>query len=272
MEMIYNQIVNAIQNFLGGDYYLEYANNHDIDWAKMLPEAQEETKFGVLRVDSGTTTQVGGQAIRTEQLRLIVAIPEDREIFNQAVVNLRSMLTGLNQQQITDSEENVTALLTFGEYHDASCQTVNSNRWWISEVTFIANFYNSVSDFQNVYVSLETAVTVNGVTSNVYSRIDGVINVKYGKVKNYDPNIYVANPSIVPSLNSVQETIQIDLVYISSYTLLDSIISETNNEATYNLKYTNNKFSRYLTCYLTSISESTITGDILRATMTFTKV
>ena len=261
--MIYNQIVNAIENYLGGDYMLEYANNHDIDWAKMLPEAQEETKFGVLRVDSGTTTQVGGQAIRTEQLRLIVAIPENRQIFNEAVANLRSMLTALNQQLITDSEENVSALLTFGEYHDASCTTVNSNRWWISEVTFIANFYNAVSDFQNTYVSLEQ--------NNEYKKIEGVINVKYGKVKNYDPNIYVANPSIEPSLNSVQETIQIDLVYLSNDTLMDSIISETNNEATYNLKYTNNKFSRYLTCYLTSISESTITGDILRATMTFTK-
>lgn len=270
--MIYNKITKLIENFLGGDYYLEYANNHDIDWSKMLPEAQEETKFGVLRVDSGTTTQVGGQAIRTEQLRLIVAIPEDRNIFNAAVTNLRSLLTALNQQTIIDNEDNVSALLTFGEYHDASCTTVNSNRWWISEVTFIANFYNSVSDFQNTYVSIEHSVTTDNVTSNVYTKIDGVINVKYAKVKNYDPDIYVAQQNIKPTLNSVQETLQIDLVYLSNDTLMDAIISEINNQATYNLKYSNNKVDRYLTCYLTSISESTITGDILRATLTFTKI
>ena len=94
--MIYNLITETINDYLGGDYVLEYANNHDVNWNTILPESQDKIKYGVLRVDSGTTQQIGGNTIRTEQLRLIVAIPEDREIFNAAVVNLRTMLNGLN--------------------------------------------------------------------------------------------------------------------------------------------------------------------------------
>ena len=138
--MIYEKIANYINDILGADYLIEYANNHDTDWNSILPEAQDQIKYGVLRVDSGTTVQAGGQTIQVEQLRLIVAIPEERDIFNAAVHQLRGLLINLNGDTVTDSSVNLTALMYAGNYQDAQSQTCNGNRWWVAEVTFSANF------------------------------------------------------------------------------------------------------------------------------------
>ena len=35
--MIYDKITETINNYLGGDYVLTYANNYDVEWDKILP-------------------------------------------------------------------------------------------------------------------------------------------------------------------------------------------------------------------------------------------
>ena len=269
--MIYELIAKQIENYLGGDYLVSYANNHDTNWNEILPDAQDEMKHCVLRVDSGSTTQVGGQTVRTEQLRLIVAIPEQRDIFNKAVTNLRSMLNALNNTTITDSEENITALLYFGEYHDAQSQTVNGNIWWIAEVVFIANFYDGVYDSNDTKIEIQMPITSNNVTTNTYIQLGGIINIKFLIQKTFDNNVYNGSAVAHPTINSISMTLQVDLVYLKNNDLINYLLT---NEETLDLmlpiKYYNGIKTRSFNADISSIAETTITGDILKATITFT--
>ena len=274
--MIYDLIATLINNYLGeGGYIVKYANNHDIDWAKILPKAQNEIKYGVLRVDSGTTQQVGSRSIRTEQLRLIVAIPEERTIFNEAVANLRSMLVGLNNTTISDPSEDKVANIFFGEYHDATSQIVNGNKWWVSEVTFVANFYDGVYDFNNtkVEIKIPVEVTEDNVTSTIQAFVEmaGIISKSYTMQKQFDQNVYNGNPLSRPSVNSVAKSLQIDLVYLKNNDLINYLLEvEEEINQTLEIKYTNGIKTRTFNCEIASITETTITGDILKATIVFT--
>ena len=264
--MIYNLITETINDYLGGDYVLEYANNHDVNWNTILPESQDKIKYGVLRVDSGTTQQIGGNTIRTEQLRLIVAIPEDREIFNAAVVNLRTMLNGLNNESINDSEESTTAILTFGEYHDAQSQTVNGQKWWVAEVTFIVNFYSSFYD----YTDRSVAIKISGA-SGTATTIGGIIQTTYLCEKTFDPNTYNGNRNTFASCNGVKVTLQITLVYLKTDTTITSMLSHEDDLTTFEVVYSNGTKTRtYPTMIIASVSETVVTGDVLKATITFT--
>ena len=62
--MIYEEIVKTINNYLGENFIIKYANNLDVDWKSILPEVQEKTAYGVLKVDSGTTTQLADTIVR----------------------------------------------------------------------------------------------------------------------------------------------------------------------------------------------------------------
>ena len=266
--MIYDLIAKTINNYLGeGDYYVSYANNHDQNWNDILPSVQDEIKHCVLRVDSGQTTQIGGQTIRTEQLRLIVAIPEARDVFNQAVVNLRSMLNGLNNTTLNDTEENVTALLTFGEYHDAQSQTINGCIWWIAEVTFIANFYDGVYD----YVDSKVEIKIPYHQSTAFVKMTGVIAIRFATMKNYDANVYDGNPLSIGTVNSISKTLQIDCVYLKNDNLMTYLLTnEDDIDLVLEVKYYNGLKTRTMNMQIASISENIITGDILKATITFT--
>ena len=274
--MIYNLITTLINNYLGdGDYIINYANNHDVDWKSVLPDAQNEIKYGVLRVDSGTTQQIGGRTIRTEQLRLIVAIPENREIFNGAVTNLRTMLDGLNNTTLNDPSEDITANLFFGEYHDAASQIVNGNRWWIAEVTFAANFFDGVYDFNNtkIEIKIPVEVTENEVTSTIMAFVEmaGIISKSYTMQKQYDQNVFNGNPLNKPSANSISRSLQIDLVYIKNNALINYLLEvEEEINQTLEIKYTNGIKTRTFNGEIASITETTITGDVLKATIVFT--
>ena len=136
---IVEKITKELNKYLGDGFVLSYANNLDMDWEKIVPKAQEKTAYGVLKVDSGTTTQLADQTITVEQLTLKVAIPGKREIFDEDVANLRSMKQGLNNYVVFDDD--VNALLLFGEYQDSQQQLVNGNYWWIASVVFSANFH-----------------------------------------------------------------------------------------------------------------------------------
>lgn len=274
--MIYDLIAILINNYLGeGGYIVKYANNHDIKWADILPKAQNEIKYGVLRVDSGTTQQVGSRSIRTEQLRLIVAIPEERTIFNEAVANLRSMLVGLNNTTISDPSEDKVANIFFGEYHDATSQIVNGNKWWVSEVTFVANFYDGVYDFNNtkVEIKIPVEVTEDDVTTTIQAFVEmaGIISKSYTMQKQFDQNVYNGNPLSRPSVNSIAKSLKIDLVYLKNNDLINYLLEvEEEINQTLEIKYTNGIKTRTFNCEIASITETTITGDILKATIVFT--
>ena len=270
--MIYQKIVEKLNDILGGDYDLSYANNHDTNWASILPEAEDKIKYGVLRVDSGTTTQVSNTTIRVEQLRLMVAIPEDREIFNEAVNKLRSLLEDINDLTISedinstpsDATDDLIALLYSGAYNDAQASIVNGNRWWIAEVTFLANFYNGI------YNSTNTSLTLLKSGDTTTYEISGLLSVNYSMNKVMDSNVYVGlGKEQKNAVMSITKQITFTTAYMNK-TYLDKILDNEDSDTKYTITYNNGKKTRTLSnMILANINESIIIGDIVKGTFTF---
>ena len=267
--MIYDKITETINNYLGGDYVITYANNYDVNWKEILPEVQNELKYGVVRVDSGTTQQVGGQTIRVEQVSLTVAIPEERNLFNEAVANLRSMLSdtnGLNRTQVVDTNE--TALLYFGEYSDANGTTIRGSMWWIAKVTFIANIYNGIIN------SDDTEIKIGGVT------LKGIIDTNFTLDKTLDGFVFNGNNLQQNTYNGIRKVLTINLVYLKNDTLIhDSthntglLDKEEDLTTTYTISYDNGVITRTLTNMgLVNLNEKNVTGQVVLATMIFSVI
>lgn len=264
--MIYDVITEELNAYLGDTYVLKYANNHDFKWDDILPSVQDEMKFGVLRVDSGSTTQAGGQTIRVEQLRLIVAIPEETKVFKEAVNNLKTMLSGLNTDTLQDTETNVTAQLYFGDYHDASCQIINGSRWWISEVTFIATYYDGVYDSSSV--SVEIGTTKTG-TSDM-KVLKGVMSVNYLNNRTFDSFVFANSNQQKNQCNAIQHQITFNVLYIKNDTLYTSLLNDEDTIKKYIIDYNNGLKTRSLTnMVLASLNENVVIGDVVKATFTF---
>lgn len=258
--MIYQKITETINDALGYDFVLSYANNHDFKWEEVLPQEQDKIKYGCLRVDSGTTQQVGSQAVRIEQLRLLIAIPEARDIFNEAITNIRATMNALNGYEISEEATSTTAKIYFGEYHDASCHTVNGCQWWVAEVTFLANFYDSF------VASSDVSISIGGADLN------GILGASFINEKTFDGNVYNGSANTIGSINGIKKTLQVSVVYIKSDTLMTSLLDdEDSTSKTYTIIYSNSLKTRTITnMVLASISETYITGDILKAQLTFT--
>ena len=276
--MIYQKITEAINSELGGDYVIEYANNHNVDWTKILPNVQNELKYGIVRVDSGQTLQAGDMPVRVEQLRLIVAIPEERDIFNQAVNDLRVLLNsvsndqnpnndGMNNTTVQDDDTNTIAQIFMNEYHDATSQTVNGNKWWIAEVTFTINLFDSIVS------SADTSISIGGTT------LKGIIQATYINEKTVDGYVYNNAPLQKNSVNGVRKQLTITLIYlknddifhhVNSSNVADGIL-DTEDDITkrYTIVYNNGLISRTMTMYLASVSETMITADTVKATISF---
>lgn len=262
--MIYEKIKEYLNDYLGGDYLLSYANNHDTDWDNILKDAEPKIKYGVLRVDSGTTTQISNETIKVEQLRLIVAIPEAREVFNQAVSNLRTMLQALNDTSVIDAEEQVIAKLYFGEYQDAQSQTISGNRWWIANVTFLANFFNSVVE------SSDLSITIGGTA------LKGIISANYLCEKTLDGEVFNGSPVQHNSVNGIRKQLQVNVIYLKNDTMYHNesetglLDKEEDLTTTYEIVYNNGIKTRTNTMILASVNENVVVGDILKAVLTFT--
>ena len=291
--MIYQKITEKLEyalNELGGhyegsQYLLEYANNHNVDWEMILPNTESSTVYGVVRVDSGQTLQAGDMPIRVEQLRLIVAIPEEREIFDKAVLCLRSLLTDFNNQLIEDDQEisdnvvdsdndiqevnYVSAQVFMNEYHDAQSQTVNGNRWWIAEVTFTINLFNSIVS------SDDTSITIGS------DKLKGIISATYINEKTVDGYVYNNVPTQKNSVNGIRKQLTIQLIYLKGDPIfhredpqnqnhyIGLLDLEDNISKTYTIVYNNGVISRTMTMYLASVSETIITADTVKATIAF---
>lgn len=268
--MIYDLIADTINNFLGGDFDIRYSNNHDVDWEEVLKEVKDEMKYGVVRVDNGTTTQVGGQQVRVEQVRLTVAIPEERTIFTDAVNRLRGIISGLNRYAVQDAEDSITAILYFGDYQDASKSVVNGNVWWLANVVFVANFYDGVID------SNDTSITFGTGTSA--KELNGLMHANYLLEKTVDGYVYNGSATQRNSINGIRKTITATIVYLKNDTLIHDadnhnglLDKEESLSTTYTITYNNGIITRTLSdMILTSVNEDVLTGDILKAILTFT--
>ena len=254
--MIYEKITKELNKYLGEGFVLKYANNLDMDWDKVLPKVQEKTAYGILKVDSGTTTQLADQTITVEQLTLTVAIPgKPREIFDEDVANLRSMKQGLNNYVVFDDE--INALLLFGEYQDSQQQLVNGNYWWIASVVFTANYYNSMYLAADANIMIGTA-ELKGLFKIDYTRefvIDPLVKLNYAEASN--------------KVNNIKKTLMVSGVCLKSDTLVSSLFEDEDLIKTYSVTFNDGIKTRTLNALLPLINEQLIMGDVIKITLTF---
>ena len=254
--MIYDSICKEIEKYLGNDkFVIKYANNLDTNWEMILPNEQEKTCYGVLKVDSGITTQVSDRTIRVEQLSLIVAIPAKRDIFNESIVNLKSMLNGLNNAIVYDTDE--SAMLLFGEYQDAEQQLINGCYWWISRVVFSGNFYDSL------YISTDSEVKIND------TKLNGIIDISYTREFVLDSFNQVNNPVPKNKVNSIKKSMMVNAVCLKSDTLVSTLIDNEDNVVVYSISYDNGIKTRTFNALLSTIHDQVVTGDVVKLSLTF---
>ncbi len=255
--MIYDTIASEIQEYLGEDFDIRYANNYTIDWKGILPEMQEKMSFGVLKVDSGRTTQISNQNVRVEQLTLTVAIPVKSEIFNAAVVNLKTLIKEANNTTIVDTETSESANLFFGEYQDNGGTTVNGVKWWLVSVTFAINLYN------DMYTSSDVSVTIGGTA------MTGIIDTNYSREFVVDSLVMVNGLVPANKVNNMKKTLRVDCVCLKSDTLISGLMTNENSITSYNVIYYNGMVTRTFTALLGLINEQNIVGDILKVSLVF---
>lgn len=253
--MIYEKIATTLNNYLGEEFLINYANNHDTEWDKILPDVVEETAYGVLRVDSGRTLQVGGMPVKSEQLTLSVAIPAANNIFSRDVGKLRTMITGLNNEIVYDDD--VSAMLLFGEYQDANQIIVNGNYWWIASVIFTSNFY------ENLYVSSDVVVKVNNTA------IQGIISVNYSREFVMDSMVMLNDLIPANKVNNKKKTLNIQCVCLKSDTLIQTLFSNEDSITSYTIIYNDGIVNRSFSALLGVINEQAIMGDIIKVNLIF---
>ena len=254
--MIYDAIVREINNYLGEEYVLKYANNHDLDWSSILPEKQEELVYGILRVDSATTTQLGDGTIRNEQLRLTLAIPEKREIFNATCSNIKGLLQQMNGYVCYDTDGAVQ--LFFGEDVDAEGTIINGHRWWMKNIIFSASFY------ENIITATDREITVDG------NPIKGIISTNFLREVSVDGVVFNGTALQKGFSNSYKKQLQVEAVFVKNDPVITSLLqNEDNIFKTYTVVYNNGFKTRTMTCTLVTLNENIITGNFLRATLVF---
>ena len=253
--MIYEKITKELNDYLGDDFILSYANNLDMDWKSILPNLQDKTAYGVLKVDSGTTTQLADQQVRLEQLTLYVAMPARRDIFDKDVANLRSMINAMNKYVVADDEAN--AMLLFGEYQDSQKQRVNGTDWWIASVVFVANFYTSM------YLAADATITIGT------SELKGLFKIDYTREFVIDPMVSTNNAMPKNKVNSIRKTLMLSGVCLKTDTVISTLFSEEDTIKTYSVSYNDGIQSRSLTALLALINEQLIMGDVIKVALTF---
>lgn len=253
--MIYEKIAKKLNDFLGETFSISYANNLDYEWDKILPNLVETTAYGVLKVDSGRTLQVGGQQVRSEQMTLSVAIPATREIFDTDVATLRTMITSLNNEIVYDDD--ISAMLLFGEYQDANQILVNGNFWWIASVIFSGNFY------ENLYVSSDISVKVNN------TEVKGIISANYSREFVVD-SLVMLN-SLVPAnkVNNKKKTLKLDCICLKNDTLISNLMDNEDSIITYSITYDNGIIARSFSALLGVVNEFAVMGDVIKVTLIF---
>ena len=253
--MIYEKITQELNNYLGDDFILSYANNLDYDWKSILPELQDKIAYGVLKVDSGTTIQLADQPVRTEQMTLTVAMPAKRDIFDKDVANLRSMINAMNKYVVADDEAN--AMLLFGEYQDSQKQLVNGNYWWIASVVFVANFYSSM------YLAADATITIGT------SELKGLFKINYTREFVLEPFVNINSALPANKVNSIKKTLMINGVCLKTDSVVSSLFADEDTIKTYSITFNDGIKTRTLNASLPLINEELIMGDVIKITLSF---
>ena len=282
--LLYDKIIEVLQELLPANFMLTYNNNLDTNWAEILPEVEDETVHGVLRVDSGSNDYVGTQTIKTENMRITFVIPNKVDVFKPAVEAIELLKNnygqgGINDCSITistrteDPDNNaetdnsvsiptIARILVDGRSSGA-IERINSVDWITTDLYFQVQIYEDLltSDSYTIEVKI----------NNSYKELDvPIADVVYDYASNMEAKILGVGqvPTNIGTGN--QKQLIITVIPQPNKPVYKAII-EKEDDADYkwSIKYNNGIITRTFDAKLVGINEHVPTGGTYGVTLKF---
>ena len=255
--LLYDLIIEKLQENLPDNFIITYNNNLDTNWAEILPEAQESTIHGVLRVDSGSNDYVGNQTIKNENLRVTFAIPNIKGVFKEAIESIENLNDTINGSFLPLDNDKVCKLYLSGR-SSANIETINRIEWVVTDLYLTTQVFNELvtsADYELTIDSNELDVAITNIvydyTLQTEAKIVGVTN----------------NPKNYPMAK--QKQLIINCIPEKNATVYQNIINKEDTRHLFNISYNNGIITRTFKAHLVGVNESCTTGGNYVTTLKF---
>lgn len=267
--MIYDNICAFLMEQLEGNYDIRYNNNKDFEWEDLIvahenyvnDNESDRPVLGVLRVENVENTYVSDEVVRTEQLSVALAIPNNRK-FVEAQIKALNSLPGLSGVRVAGDNSNQSAELYFGNRTEGEITSIDVNG--VScDVVLTTIFITSVV-FEGVVTSNDVSVTINSTTLN------GEIEVVYDFSKQVEANSFKGTDMTADgTATQLNDVLNITCVMSKNNTILSTLMTDERSLKNYTIKYNNGIVERTLSLQLQGINEVTTKGSISKCTLKF---
>lgn len=276
--LLYDKIIEVLQELLPANFMLSYNNNLDTNWAEILPEVEDETIHGVLRVDSGSNDYVGTQTIKTENMRITFVIPNKVDVFKQAIEDIESLKDTFNDYSITvstrteDHDNNqstpaveiptIARILVDGRSSGA-IERINGIDWVLTDLYFQTQIFEDLLTSDSYTIEIKV--------NNTYKELDvPIADVVYDYASNMEAKILGVGqvPTNIGTGNQKQLIIT---VIPQPNKLVYKAIIQKEDDADYkwSIKYNNGIITRTFDAKLVGINEHVPTGGTYGVTLKF---
>ncbi len=276
--LLYDKIIEVLQELLPANFMLSYNNNLDTNWAEILPEVEDEIIHGVLRVDSGSNDYVGTQTIKTENMRITFVIPNKVDVFKQAIEDIESLKDTFNDYNITvstrteDHDNNqltpaveiptIARILVDGRSSGA-IERINGIDWVLTDLYFQTQIFEDLLTSDSYTIEIKV--------NNTYKELDvPIADVVYDYASNMEAKILGVGqvPTNIGTGN--QKQLIITVIPQPNKPVYKAII-EKEDDADYkwSIKYNNGIITRTFDAKLVGINEHVPTGGTYGVTIKF---
>jgi len=276
--LLYDKIIEVLQELLPANFMLSYNNNLDTNWAEILPKVKDEIIHGVLRVDSGSNDYVGTQTIKTENMRITFVIPNKVDVFKQAIEDIESLKDTFNDYNITvstrteDHDNNqltpaveiptIARILVDGRSSGA-IERINGIDWVLTDLYFQTQIFEDLLTSDSYTIEIKV--------NNTYKELDvPIADVVYDYASNMEAKILGVGqvPTNIGTGN--QKQLIITVIPQPNKPVYKAII-EKEDDADYkwSIKYNNGIITRTFDAKLVGVNEHVPTGGTYGVTLKF---
>lgn len=276
--LLYDKIIEVLQELLPANFMLSYNNNLDTNWAEILPEVEDETIHGVLRVDSGSNDYVGTQTIKTENMRITFVIPNKVDVFKQAIEDIESLKDTFNDYNITvstrteDHDNNqstpaieiptIARILVDGRSSGA-IERINGIDWVLTDLYFQTQIFEDLLTSDSYTIEIKV--------NDTYKELDvPIADVVYDYASNMEAKILGVGQVPTNMGTGNQKQLIITVIPQPNKLVYKAIIQkEDDADYKWSIKYNNGIITRTFDAKLVGINEHVPTGGTYGVTLKF---
>lgn len=270
--LLYDKIIEALQELLPANFMITYNNNLDTDWSEILPEVEDELIHGVLRVDSGENNYVGNQTVKTENMRITFAIPNKVSVFKQAIEDIEGLKDTFNDYYIALNQTGTIARILVNGRSSGAIERINSVDWILTDLIIQSQTYTSLITSDDAQVLIK-ATDITGVTTdeNGYAPLDvDVTNIVYDYASNLEAKILGTGQVPTNYGTGNQKQLILTVIPQNNKPIYKAFLEKEDNvEYKWQIKYNNGIITREFDAKLMRVNEEVPTGGTYVATITF---